>query len=108
MIKVTTKCIPQLKRILGNNKYLFFGAKGGGCSGFEYILHPTDDLPKQNDEVISVEDVPMIVCGKSMFLVIGTEIDWKEDYMGQNFHFINPSSTYNFACGKSFMSKHKY
>jgi len=29
MIKATTKCIPQLRRILGNNKSLFFGAKGG-------------------------------------------------------------------------------
>ena len=35
--------------ILGHNKSLFVGAKGGGCSGFEGILYPTDDLPTQND-----------------------------------------------------------
>ena len=60
MIKATLKCIPQLKRILGNNKSLFFGAKGGGCSGFEYILYPTDDLPKQNDESVSINVVELV------------------------------------------------
>ena len=40
MITITKRAIPQLKYILGNNKAIFFGAKSGGCNGFEYILKP--------------------------------------------------------------------
>jgi len=44
----------------------------------------------------------MIVCGKSMFLVIGTEIDWKEDYMGSRFEFNNPNAKGMCGCGSTF------
>ena len=46
--------------------------------------------------------VPLAVCGRSGFLVIGTEIDWKEDVMGQRFEFTNPSASGSCGCGKTF------
>ena len=102
MIRATLSCVPQLKRILGNHKAIFFGAKGGGCSGFEYILYPTNDISNETNETISVENIPMIVCGKSMFLLIGTEIDWKEDHMGSRFEFKNPNAQGTCGCGATF------
>ena len=30
------------------------------------------------------------ICDKSLFYVLGTKIDWKEDMMGSNFSFDNP------------------
>ena len=44
MISITKRAIPQLKHILSNNKAIFFGAKSGGCNGFEYILKPTNKV----------------------------------------------------------------
>ena len=99
MIKATAAAIPHLKRILGNYKAVFFGATGGGCNGFKYILQPTNTVDGSNhDELVSVGGVPIVICGKSMFLVLGTEIDWTEDHM---VFFYNERLTSKFhrACG---------
>ena len=37
-----------------------------------------------------------------MFLLLGTEIDWEDDIMGQRFIFHNPNSSFQCGCGKSF------
>ena len=103
MIKATAAAIPQLKRILGASKALFFGAIGGGCNGFKYILKPTDIVDGTNhDELVSVGGVPMVLCGKSMMLILGTEIDWTEDHMGSRFEFNNPVSSGQCGCGATF------
>ncbi len=101
MITVTKYAIPHLKRILGNKKYILFGAKGGGCSGFEYQLTPMNEVNEKDHHIDGV-GVPMAVCGHSGFLVIGTEIDWKEDTMGQRFIFTNPTATGQCGCGATF------
>ena len=103
MIKATAVAIPHLKRILGKYKAVFFGATGGGCNGFKYILEPTNSVDGTgHDELVSVGGVPIVVCGKSMFLIMGTEIDWTEDHMGSRFEFHNPVSSGQCGCGATF------
>ena len=103
MLKATTRAIPQLRKALGDHRALFFGAKGGGCSGFQYFMEPTNrDDATGMDELISVGGVPMVVCGKSMFLIMYTEIDWVEDTMGARFVFDNPNATGGCGCGATF------
>lgn len=102
MIKATQRAIPQLRRILGQHKAVFFGAKGGGCSGFEYHLHPTNKVHEHHNELVSIGGVPMVMCGKSMFLLFGTDIDWQEDTMGSRFTFTNPNSSGTCGCGSTF------
>ena len=101
MITVTKNAVPQLKRILGKSKFLLFGAKGGGCNGFEYLLKPVDTRDDK-DELLDISDVPILICGTSMFLIMGTEINWKEDMMGQRFEFTNPSASGTCGCGATF------
>jgi iron-sulfur cluster assembly accessory protein len=105
MITITKKAIPYLKKILKDKKYLLFGAKGGGCNGFEYSLTPTDTVNKLDHPIDC--GLPMFVCGHSGFLVIGTEIDWREDVMGQRFEFTNPSASGTCGCGATFSSEKK-
>lgn len=100
MITVTKRAMPHLVRLLGSKKYVLFGAKGGGCNGFEYTLEASNTVAKR-DHPIDV-GLPLMVCGRSGFLIIGTEIDWKEDAMGQRFHFINPSASGSCGCGATF------
>ena len=42
------------------------------------------------------------LCDKSLFYVLGTKIDWKEDMMGSNFSFDNPVAQASCGCGTSF------
>ena len=37
--------------------------------------------------------------------ILGTKIDWKEDIMGESFHFDNPMAQSKCGCGTSFNSK---
>ena len=51
---------------------------------------------------MDISGIPFAICGRSQFLIIGTEIDWKEDYMGQRFDFINPLANGTCGCGATF------
>ena len=59
MITVTKRAMPHLIRLLGSKKYVLFGAKGGGCNGFEYTV-------AKRDHPIDV-GLPLMVCGRSVF-----------------------------------------
>ena len=104
VISITKKAFPKLKKIMKNHnvKRIMFGVKGGGCNGFEYILQPTNKTPGKSDEVVKNNDVEILVCSKSLFYIIGTEIDWKDDIMGQKFEFNNPNASSKCGCNTSF------
>ena len=100
MITVTASALQQMRRILRNKKYIRFGAKSGGCNGFEYLMEATDSI-SDLDQLVDV-GVPVAVCGRSGFLVVGTTINWREDVMGQRFEFVNPTASGTCGCGATF------
>ena len=104
MITATGSAILRLRNILNLNKhnYIRFSVKGGGCNGFNYDLKPTNDKPGKNDEIIKIDDINIQICEYSVFHILGTEIDWKEDIMGSNFVFNNPNANSKCGCGSSF------
>lgn len=87
------------------------GVKGGGCSGFSYLLDLTENS-KDSDESweyqypdAEVEDsrVITVVCDPKSYLYLnGTEIDFKDEVMGRGFVFNNPNATNTCGCGSSF------
>ena len=77
------------------------GVKGGGCSGFSYILDLTEHR-NDNDEQWSVHDVRVICDPKSYLYLNGTRIDFKDEIMGRGFVFKNPNATTTCGCGSSF------
>ena len=79
-----------------------FSVNGGGCNGINYDLKPTNEEPNKNDEIIKINDVNVVLCEYSVFHIIGTEIDWKEDIMGSSFVFNNPNANSKCGCGNSF------
>jgi len=107
IIKVSSTAIRHLKHILKehNAKYIFFGLKSGGCSGFEYIIEPTNNPVEQNDEMVNIEGIPIKICGRSLIYCMGTEIEWKKSVMGEMFVFNNPLSQSTCGCGVSFQPK---
>tara|TARA_A100001015_G_C14979399_1_gene708813 strand:+ start:292 stop:621 length:330 start_codon:yes stop_codon:yes gene_type:complete len=104
IIKITEKALPKLRNIMKsyNVPRILFGVKGGGCNGFEYVLEPTKEKPKKMDEIVKKEDVEVVVCSKSLFYIIGTTIDWKNDIMGEKFEFDNPNASNKCGCNTSF------
>lgn len=78
------------------------GVKGGGCSGFSYVLDLTEAKP-ENDEVMESHGVRIYSDRKSYLYLNGTEIDFKDDSLGQRgFVFKNPNATHTCGCGSSF------
>jgi iron-sulfur cluster assembly accessory protein len=77
------------------------GVKGGGCSGFSYILDLTE-TQKDSDEVFEQHGVKIIVDPKSLLYLNGTIVDFKDEIMGRGFVFSNPNATTSCGCGSSF------
>ena len=77
------------------------GVKGGGCSGFSYLLDLTESQ-KDTDEMFEQHGIKIIVDGKSLLYLGGTTIDFKDEIMGRGFVFGNPNATSTCGCGSSF------
>ena len=110
IITITKAASLKLSDILKKNNAnaLRFYVKGGGCNGFNYKLEPTNDKPEKLDEVFHHDNIEIHVCGSSLMHILGTQIDWKEDIMGQGFSFENPMAGAKCGCGTSFTSKAFY
>ncbi len=104
MKKIMTFCshtISHLKTISKNNTILI-GIKGGGCSGYKYYIEPTLDEPEKRDELILIDNLRIIVCGKSLLYLLGTHVYWKHDVMGARIEFDNPNAKSTCGCGDTF------
>ncbi|MCZ6834581.1 MAG: iron-sulfur cluster assembly accessory protein [Planctomycetota bacterium] len=90
------------------------GVKGGGCSGFSYLLdltekqRDTDELWESSHELNGNGDGPIpftlrVICDPKSYLYLnGTTIDFKDEMMGRGFVFSNPNATSTCGCGSSF------
>ncbi len=77
------------------------GVKGGGCSGFSYLLDLTESQ-KDSDEMFEQHGIKIIVDPKSMLYLAGVTVDFKDEIMGRGFVFNNPNATSSCGCGSSF------
>ena len=103
------------------------GVKGGGCSGFSYLLDLTE-VQKESDELweFSYARRPdpkaasaqgggvatatgaepftvRVICDPKSYLYLnGTTIDFKDEIMGRGFVFNNPNANSTCGCGSSF------
>jgi iron-sulfur cluster assembly protein len=82
--------------------YLRLGIKGGGCSGFSYVLRFEDDPPRDQDTVFEGHGVRVVVDKKSLAYLDGSTLDWEKTLLKQGFKFINPNEKSSCGCGHSF------
>jgi len=80
---------------------LRIGVKGGGCSGFSYLLDLTE-TQKETDDVFEQHGIKIIIDPKSLLYLAGVTVDFKDEIMGRGFVFNNPNATSNCGCGSSF------
>lgn len=77
------------------------GVKGGGCSGFSYVLDLTE-TQKDTDEVFMQHGIKLVCDPKSLLYLSGTTVDFKDEIMGRGFVFQNPNASTSCGCGSSF------
>lgn len=106
-VALTAQAAEQVKEQLKNRNtpdaYLRLGIRGGGCSGFSYVLKFEDSEPKEGrDLVFELEGVKVVVDKKSILYLNGTTLDWEKTLMHQGFKFKNPNEKSKCGCGHSF------
>ena len=97
------KTIVQQQELDADKVRLRVGVKGGGCSGFSYILDLTE-TQKDTDELFEQHGVKIIVDPKSLLYLNGVTIDFRDELMGRGFVFNNPNATSSCGCGSSFQA----
>ena len=89
-ISVTPKAVEaiarQMKKRGTMDASLRLGIRGGGCSGFSYVIEFHDGTPR----------------AKSLLYLGGTELEWEQTLMQQGFKFKNPHEKTGCGCGHSF------
>lgn len=78
------------------------GIKGGGCSGYSYVIQFEDDPPRERDRLFEVNGVRFMVDKKSMIYLAGAMLDYENKLMFQGFKFRNPNEASSCGCGHSF------
>lgn len=105
-ISVTDKAAREVRRVmeekqLGDESGLRLGVKGGGCSGFSYVMN-LEPRPARGDEIFESAGLRLFVDPKSYLYLEGTEVDFNDDLNARGFVFKNPNSSGSCGCGASF------
>jgi iron-sulfur cluster assembly protein len=86
---------------------LRLGIRGGGCSGFSYVVEYHDGEPHPRDHVLDCtatdgSKVRVVIDPKSLLYLSGSELVWEQTLMHQGFKFTNPNEKSSCGCGSSF------
>ena len=74
---------------------------GGGCSGFQYNF-AMDPVRLDDDLVLERDGATVLIDPVSLDFLVGAEIDFTDDLIGQAFKVNNPNATSSCGCGTSF------
>lgn len=110
-ITISAKAVEAIKKQVEKrglpNTALRVGVRGGGCSGFSYVIQFHDGELQARDVVYDLKaqdgtNVRVVTDKKSLIYLNGTELDWEQTLMTQGFKFRNPQEKSNCGCGHSF------
>jgi iron-sulfur cluster assembly protein len=104
-ILLTQDAVEQLNLIrqqenIPNDYCLRVGVKGGGCSGFSYVLG--FDLPKDNDDIFEANGIRVAMNKAHAIYLLGMEVDFLNGLDNRGFTFNNPNASGTCGCGTSF------
>ena len=103
-ISMTAAAADRVRSFLmnrGKGIGLRVGVKTTGCSGLAYVLEFVDDL-NDDDQVFEHDDLKLIVDGKSLVYIDGTQLDFVKEGLNEGFQFNNPNVNGECGCGESF------
>ncbi|SFU57094.1 iron-sulfur cluster assembly protein IscA [Xenorhabdus koppenhoeferi] len=85
----------------GKGVGLRLGVKTSGCSGMAYVLEFAD-VVNEEDQIFEDKGVKVIIDGKSILYLDGTELDFVQEGLNEGFKFNNPNVSSECGCGESF------
>ena len=104
-IQLTAGATTQLNQIrqaenIPADYCLRVGVKGGGCSGFSYVLG--FDLPADTDDTYEINGLRVVMNKAHAIYLLGMEVDFVNGLDSRGFTFSNPNATSTCGCGTSF------
>jgi len=104
-VTLTEGAIKQLRSIQKEMEVpaghkLRVGVKGGGCSGYTYVLG--FDEKKETDEEYEIGGIPIVMNKAHALYIMGMEIDFIDGLENRGFKYNNPNATDTCGCGTSF------
>ena len=106
MIELTDKGAEKVREFLAAQSEpaatagLRVGVRGGGCSGFQYML--AFDEQRDGDTVIESQGIRLLVDNASAPYVRGATVDFVDGLQGAGFKVDNPNVVAACGCGSSF------
>jgi iron-sulfur cluster assembly protein len=107
-VALTERAAKEVLRVIAEqgfdpaSTWVRIGAKGGGCSGFTYVLDFDRNGPTEFDLAFEMHGVQLVIDKKSEFFMSGTTLDFNDGLLERGFVFKNPSATGTCGCGTSF------
>lgn len=105
MITCTERAARRIQEIIAERNQpglkLRVGVKGGGCSGFSYVLDFTAEQ-RATDQVFEQHGVTILCDPRSYPFLVNSELDFGEGLLDGGFRFVNPNAKKSCACGESF------
>jgi len=106
MITLTDKGAEKVREFMAGQAQtseaagLRVGVRGGGCSGFQYLL--AFDAQHDGDTVIVSNGINLLVDAASAPYVRGAVVDYVDGLQGAGFKVENPNVIAACGCGSSF------
>ena len=104
-VQLTPKAVEKAKEALAKRgtpeAALRLGVRGGGCSGFSYVIEFADK-PGARDQSFDFDGLRVVVDPKSLVFLNGTTLDYEVKLMQHGFKFVNPNEKTSCGCGESF------
>lgn len=105
MIEVTEAALVEFKRKLemrGTPKAAIrFGVKGGGCSGYSFMISFEDEA-SERDIKWSAGCVDFVIDPRSEIILSGSTVTWQNAGTSKGFDIVNPNEASRCGCGRSF------
>lgn len=107
-VALTAAALDRVRRLIAKDGregvFLRLGVKGGGCSGFEYVMK-LDTTRRPIDLEAAIDGIVVVCDAKSAPFVEGATIDYNGNLIGGGFHWDNPNAGRSCGCGTSFTPK---
>ena len=105
LITFTPDAVNNINRLLSDSDMeghsLRFGVRGGGCSGYSYLLE-FSDAPEDGDITQEIDGVKVYIAELKRDFITGCTIDFVDGLLETGFKINNPNVKRSCGCGESF------